>query len=182
MSDFEFHEFVKIPRLYRECTITEKIDGMNACILIGSDGEFLTGTRSRWITPETDNFGFSKWAHKHRAELAVGLGVGLHYGEWWGAGIQRRYGLDHKRFSLFNTHLWNDDAVRPPCCHVVPTLYRGLFTTSQVEGEMQSLATLGSKAAPGFMKPEGVVVWHDAAQAYFKTTIEKDAEWKGRQS
>jgi hypothetical protein len=32
----------------------------------------------------------------------------------------------------------------------------------------------GSYASPGFMNPEGVVIWHKAAQCYFKKTIEKD--------
>lgn len=31
-----------------------------------------------------------------------------------------------------------------------------------------------------FTRPEGVVVWHDAAGHSFKVTLEKDAEWKGK--
>ena len=30
----EFKTFGKIPRLFRECVITEKIDGTNACVVI----------------------------------------------------------------------------------------------------------------------------------------------------
>jgi hypothetical protein len=37
----------------------------------------------------------------------------------------------------------------------------------------------GSKAAPGFMKPEGIVVFHVAGNVGFKKTIEKDEEPKG---
>ncbi|MCJ7726507.1 MAG: hypothetical protein MUP76_09000, partial [Acidimicrobiia bacterium] len=47
---------------------------------------------SRWITPEVDNYGFARWVKDHEEELRTGLGAGLHFGEWWGQGIQRRYG------------------------------------------------------------------------------------------
>jgi len=167
----EFVEFPKIARLSREVVVTEKIDGTNASIYIGEDGTFLTGSRSRWITPDDDNFGFSKWAHEHKDEL-LALGPGTHFGEWWGAGIQRRYGLTEKRFSLFNTSRWAD--VRPACCHVVPVLYQGIFDTARINEQLESLARCGSVAAPGFMKPEGVVVYHTAGNVGFKKTILKD--------
>jgi hypothetical protein len=114
-----FESFPKIGRLSRNCTITEKIDGTNAQIYIGEDGEFLTGSRNRWVTPgKQDNYGFSRWAHEHKDELMT-LGPGRHFGEWWGLGIQRGYGLQEKRFSLFATHRWRDGrATRPvllPC-------------------------------------------------------------------
>jgi hypothetical protein len=177
----EFVEFPKIARLSRECTITEKIDGTNGCILIGEDGTFLVGSRTRWITPEDDNFGFARWVHENKDEL-MKLGPGRHFGEWWGAGIQRKYGLNHKRFSLFNTSKWSDDVVRPACCHVVPVLYNGLFETNTALAVMSALAEHGSKAAPGFMRPEGIIIYHHAANLYFKKTLDKDEEWKGRQA
>ena len=174
-----FVEFPKIPRLSRRCVVTEKIDGTNACIFIGEDGEFLVGSRTRWITPENDNHGFARWAYEHKDEL-LGLGPGRHFGEWWGQGIQRGYGLKEKRFSLFNVSRWGDDAVRPACCHVVPVLFRGLFDSYAVERCIEKLVEQGSVAAPGFMRPEGVVVYHVAANRYFKKTIEKDEEPKGK--
>lgn len=170
-NTIEFVEFPKMPRLSREVIVTEKIDGTNAQIFIGENGEFLTGSRTRWITPEDDNFSFSAWAHEHKDEL-MQLGPGRHFGEWWGAGIQRKYGLNEKRFSLFNVSRWTDD--RPACCHVVPTLYRGDFDTARIEGILSVLAANGSVAAPGFMKPEGIVVFHLAGLVGFKKTIEKD--------
>ena len=123
----EFKEFDKIPRFSREVIVTEKIDGTNASIFIGDTDEFLVGSRTRWITPEADNMGFARWAMEHKAELIAGLGVGHHFGEWWGSKIQRAYGLvnGERRFSLFNVHKWTDDAVRPRCCNVVPILWRG---------------------------------------------------------
>lgn len=65
----DFVEFAKIPRLSRECIVTEKIDGTNGVVYIGEDGEFLVGSRSRWITPEQDNHGFARWAYEHKDEL-----------------------------------------------------------------------------------------------------------------
>jgi len=177
----EFIKFKKIPRLSRECIITEKIDGTNGCIYVGEDGEFLVGSRSRWITPEQDNFGFARWAYEHKDELIEGLGFGTHYGEWWGSGIQRGYDLPkgEKRFSLFNTRRWTDD-VRPSCCHVVPVLYTGIFDTQEVNAALHRLRLYGSSASRGFMKPEGVVVFHIAGNLMFKKTIEKDDEPKGK--
>ena len=169
----EFQTFTKIARLSREIVVTEKIDGTNGLIAIGEDGEFQVGSRNQWITPEKDNAGFARWAYEHKDEL-MALGVGFHYGEWWGQGIQRGYGLKEKRFSLFNTSRWSDDTVRPACCHVVPVLYTGMFDTTKIEAVLEHLSYYGSIAAPGFMKPEGVVIFHTAGNLYFKKTIEGD--------
>jgi hypothetical protein len=176
----EFKEFQKIARLSRECIITEKIDGTNGLIYIGEDGEFLIGSRSRWIIPEMDNHGFARWATENKEEL-MKLGPGYHYGEWWGSRIQRGYGLVNgdKRFSLFNVSRWSDDSVRPKCCSVVPTLYTGMFDTINIDSALDSLRLNGSKASPGFMQPEGVVIYHVQGRLMFKKTIEKDEEHKG---
>ena len=173
----DFIGFGKIARLSRNCVITEKIDGTNAQIYIGEDGEFLIGSRKRWITPENDNAGFAKWAMEHKEELLT-LGTGSHFGEWWGQGIQRKYGLEEKRFSLFNVGLWTEENI-PDCCHVVPTLYSGLFSTGTIYIIVGRLEDKGSRAAPGFMNPEGVVIWHEAARIYFKKTIKGDEKPKG---
>lgn len=176
----DFEPFRKIARLSREIVITEKIDGTNASVCITEDGQFLTGSRTRWITPEQDNYGFAKWAESNKAEL-MKLGVGHHFGEWWGQGIQRNYSQTTKRFSLFNTAKWSDDALRPACCEVVPVLYQGPMEDRGVlKGVKEALATLakGSVAAPGFMKPEGIVIYHPQGNILFKKTLEKDEEPK----
>jgi len=174
----EFRKFDKIARLSREIVVTEKIDGTNGLIAIGEDGEFQVGSRSRWITPENDNFGFARWAYEHKDELMT-LGTGFHYGEWWGLGIQRGYGLNEKRFSLFNTSRWSDDAgVRPTCCHVVPVLYTGMFDTVAIESTLDKLRIYGSVARKGFMNPEGIVIYHVAGNLYFKKTIVGDDQPK----
>lgn len=197
-QNIPFAEFPKMARLSRECIITEKIDGTNAQILITEDGDFLTGSRTRWITPKDDNFGFSAWAHAHKDEL-MNLGPGRHFGEWWGQGIQRKYGLTEKRWSLFNVGRWclhghapqqiasADPRILkfqeelPECCHLVPVLYRGDFKTQAWELQIERLRSHGSQASPGFMKPEGIVVFHIAGNVGFKKTIEKDEQPKGFQ-
>lgn len=175
----EFVPFPKIPRLNREVVITEKIDGTNAQIHITEAGEILTGSRTRWVTPEDDNHGFAKWVTAHRDEL-LKLGPGSHFGEWWGQGIQRRYGLTEKRFSLFNTHRWGLTDNRPACCHVVPVLWRGSLDNLDVAEVMKLLELHGSRAAPGFMNPEGIVLYHTASGQLFKKTLERDSEPKGQ--
>jgi hypothetical protein len=180
----EFREFEKISRLNRDVVVTEKIDGTNGLVWVSDDGLTVrAGSRSRWITPESDNFGFARWVEDHADELRL-LGPGYHYGEWWGSGIQRRYGLTEKRWSLFNVARWGDDAARPKCCHVVPTLASGMGL-ADVEGSavgdaLRLLRTAGSQASPGFMKPEGVVVYHTAARTLFKVTLERDEAPKGQ--
>lgn len=171
--EIEFESFPKIARLNRECVITEKIDGTNAQIIITEDGRIAAASRSRLITPSDDNFGFAAWVETNKDDL-LKLGPGRHFGEWWGSGIQRRYGLDHKRFSLFNVSRWGDDIARPACCHVVPILVSGLFHSNAVESALDTLREFGSCAAHGFLKPEGIIVWHEAARTLFKVTLEKD--------
>jgi hypothetical protein len=173
MEDPKFEGFGKIPRLKRTAVISEKIDGTNAQVYIGEDGQIRAGSRNRWLTLDSDNFGFARWVHENAAELAK-LGPGRHFGEWWGQGIQRRYGLDHKRFSLFQSTRWADDAIRPACCHVVPVLWVGEFNTDAVSTQIERLRTFGSVAAPGFMQPEGVVVFHTASGGLSKVTLEAD--------
>lgn len=173
----DFTEFKKIPRLSRECVITEKIDGTNASICITEDGQFLVGSRKRWITPEDDNYGFARWAMENKEEL-LKLGTGHHFGEWFGSKIQRTYGLKEKRFYLFNTGKWNNEN-KPTCCGVVPVLYQGIFNTTIVDFCIEMLKAKGSTAVPGFMKPEGIVIYHTAGNLYFKKTVEKDESPKG---
>lgn len=187
----EFQDFPKMARWSRDVIVSEKIDGTNAQILITESGEFFTGSRTRWITPENDNFGFSAWAHANREEL-MKLGAGRHFGEWWGSGIQRGYGLKEKRFSLFNAARWclagTEPAqipttdprvvklqdVAPACVGIVPVLYRGPMDDLDVQGLILDLLEKGSRAAEGFMRPEGLVVFHVAAGVGFKKTLDQD--------
>lgn len=177
MGILEFHPFAKIPRLRRDIVITEKIDGTNAQVFVRDDGAVMAGSRTRWISPENDNFGFAAWVEKHAHELR-GLGPGRHYGEWWGPGIQRGYGVREKTFSLFNVAKWDDVLVRPACCSVVPWLYRGPFDMPMIESVLSYLQETGSRASPGFMRPEGIVIFHVASGHLYKITLENDGKPK----
>jgi hypothetical protein len=173
-----FSEFPKIARLNRDCVITEKIDGTNAQIAIDDDQTVKAGSRNRWITPDNDNHGFARWVYENTEEL-LKLGAGRHFGEWYGSGIQRGYGLQkgEKRFALFNVGRWHGLNV-PKCCDIVPVLYRGLFKTSTVQDVIDDLRLNGSKAVPGFARPEGVVIFHEHARTLFKVTLEHDEQPK----
>lgn len=172
----EFIAFKPIPRLNREVIATEKIDGTNAVIFI-DENIVVAGSRNRWLTLESDNFGFARWVQENADELRK-LGPGRHYGEWWGSGIQRRYGLSKKRFSLFNVGRWGDDLVRPSCCHVVPVLSRANNFQDAEAAAVSQLREHGSFAAPGFMNPEGIVLFHSASGSLYKVTLEGDEKPK----
>lgn len=179
-APIEFKEWPKIPRLRRDITITEKIDGTNAQVYIGEDGTVMAGSRTRWVTPDSDNFGFAAWVEKNKEDLRA-LGVGRHFGEWWGKGIQRQYGLTERRFSLFNVMRFNEtvpqefkDRMAAIGVGAVPILYTGPFTDDAVDRTIRELGEKGSIAAPGFMNPEGVVVFHKASGSLFKRTFEGD--------
>lgn len=214
MSPLEFQPFAKMARLSRDIVITEKLDGTNAQILIvpqsqiggitcslagapfpflvddvdngGLPVAILAGSRTRWVTTDSDNYGFARWVSENRKELAK-LGPGRHFGEWWGAGIQRRYGLTEKRFSLFNAGRWvtsefnivaplqqPEREIPPACCHVVPVLYSGPFNEEKINLTLFELRMGGSAAAPGFRDPEGIVIYHEASKTCFKKTIKDD--------
>lgn len=196
-SSIEFRKFPKIARLSRDCIITEKLDGTNASIYITDDGEMLAGSGNRWITPSDDHYGFARWANENKDDLMT-LGPGHHFGEWWGQGIQRKYGMTEKRWSLFNVSRWcefgetplelptRDPRVKkyqvmlPACCSLVPVLFRGPFTSDVCDDAIAFLGGLGSVAAPGFMKPEGIVCFHLGGNYLFKKTIEHDEVPKGK--
>lgn len=179
----EFQLWPSIPRLFRDVIVTEKIDGTNAAVGILEDGCLYAQSRKRLITPDDDNFGFARWAYDNAEDLFDTLGPGLHFGEWWGSGIQRGYGLEkgEKRFSLFNAKRWTIDqdllAKAVPGLGVVPTLYNGSFA-DLVSGDLinvtKRLESKGSVASPGFMNPEGVIVFHLAARSSFKYTAPFD--------
>jgi hypothetical protein len=203
---YPFEEFPKIPRLKREVVITEKVDGTNAqvawyvpevedslenaksdpyCLGVfpgPSDGDsamaLYAGSRTRWLDASSkgDNFGFAKWVLANVEELRK-LGPGRHFGEWYGLGIQRNYGLQEKRFALFNVGRWTAET-KPACCDVVPILSRGEDVS--VDIAMGYLREHGSFIAPGFMNPEGVVVFHSASRQMYKLTFKDDGgKWRG---
>lgn len=144
----------------------------------------FAGSRNRWVTTDNDNFGFASWVKENAVEL-LKLGEGRHFGEWWGKGIQRGYGLDTKKFSLFNVNRWNSYN-KPDCCDVIPVLYKGPWTymledsssISAIDYAMYNLREAGSFAAPGYMNPEGIIIFHTAGNYLFKKTFMHDTSGK----
>jgi hypothetical protein len=235
ISGLEFRGFGKIARLNREIIITEKIDGTQGAIGIvteavpGDEGgkariRVYAQSHTRLLSPFNDNMGFAAWVEANWDTLISTLGPGLHFGEWWGRGIQRGYGLSEKRFSLFDVEKWDEKAkghgaldlanARLNGCsiHCVPVLWRGPWLSPGVVGfcddadpknedgtpkwsvepgnprqrytpnfALEWLAREGSQAAPGYMNPEGIVIYHKASQTYFKATIKGDEKPKRSQ-
>lgn len=168
----EFKPWPKIVRVEnrRAPIFTEKIDGTNACIVISEDdhNEMRFQSRTRFITPSDDNFGFAKWGMENYPEL-LKLGPGYHFGEWWGLGIQRGYNQTRKQFSLFNTRRWGKhNPNTPSCVSVVPIL-----PVTTVEQAREYLLNNGSIVAPGFMNPEGAVMYEPDTDTCFKIIINK---------
>ncbi len=201
----EFEAFPKIPRLRREIVVTEKIDGTNAAVLVeevpgpwsvdpdtaldcirrpdGATVAIYAQSRNRFITPTSDNYGFATWVLEHSEELAE-LGPGRHFGEWYGRGINRGYDLPDRRFALFNTGRWDNINAeperfgrrRPPeCCDVVPKILEDTFSDIAIDHALRVLREHGSGVA-GFMRPEGIVIFHSASRQSFKVLLEGD-DW-----
>jgi len=188
----EFRGFNKIFRYSRDCIITEKINGSNGVLYINENNNIFAGSRNRWLWGSiqdeihNDNMGFGQWVKTNKEEL-LKLGKGYHYGEWWGKGIQTGYNLKEKRFSLFNVSRWVKDKTNvlkekqeycPECCYVVPILYEGKFDTELILGTLQQLKMNGSYASPGFMNPEGIVIFHTQSGYLFKKTFENEEKGK----
>jgi hypothetical protein len=211
----DYPKFRPIPRLHRDVILSEKIDGTNGLIeIIPADSTAVldmpdgiwafndeaepfiirAGSRNRWLTPDSDNFGFAQWV-RDNANALVALGEGRHYGEWFGKGIQSGYGLDEKRFALFNTDRWYDPRSggadwdqeqfpkaqpAPEPTTVVPVLaiVPGQHLNHAVGTALHILESKGSILVPGFMRPEGVVAFHRGSQTYFKATVNNDEKPK----
>lgn len=154
------------------------------------DRTFVVGaqSRNRLVFPggSTDNHGFARWVQDNASNLVRILGAGRHFGEWWGQGIARKYGKISREFSLFRADHYapliaaaameGDDV---PGLSVVPVLYRGTFSQTAINDSVEQLRHFGSVAAPGFMRPEGVVVFHTASKQVYKVLLENDELPKG---
>ncbi len=164
----EFKKFPSIPRINKDMVITEKIDWTNACVVIWEDWTINAQSRNRVLTRwQDDNAWFANWVEENKEEL-MKLWVGYHYGEWYGQGIQRTYWLKEKRFALF---CFRGEEL-PECCETVPVLFEWEFNTQNIEATMHRLSVTWSIAAPGFMNPEWVVIFHKGACQAFKETFD----------
>jgi hypothetical protein len=196
----EFRPCPKIFRLFRPWAVSEKIDGTNAVVIVDEWGGVRAGNKNRLLSLHNDNHGFARWVSGNRSEL-LKLGPGYHRGEWWGARINRGYGLtgDERYFSLFDTERWADPSdprpddllgfawssnpkeayshpIRraPGGCRVVPLLEVSTSPDSAVLKACDFLKRSGSFARKGYDNPEGVVAWHLDSGVRFKFTLGGD--------
>lgn len=141
--------------------ITQKIHGSNGQIRIWQDpvGRVYcqAASRNRDLSTDDDNYGFAAYVKEHETEIIEKLGLGLHYGEWAGPGINSGEGLKEKTFVLFN-HFTFKDVILPPRMTVVPLLYLGPIDTNIIQEVANNLKESGSHLVPGFMNVEGIVV------------------------
>lgn len=162
-------------------------------------------SRKRIITPGNDNFGFAKWVWDNAEPLANTLGMGYHYGEWYGGGIQKNpLAVQGRYWALFNTWHWAtpENALKLSLSGVqglthVPVLHDesrdGPATWETIPSILMAMKVHGSYAdgyktlpyankmdfyVPG---PEGIIVWHRETQQKYKILLHNDALHKGQQ-
>jgi hypothetical protein len=102
----EFSAFSKnLPCVASLVLLLKKIDGTNAQICITEEGEFFS-----WIAYRLDYCrkriitGLLGGQTKNKEEL-LKLGVGSHFGEWWGQGVQTYLRFKKKSGFRFSIHL-----------------------------------------------------------------------------
>lgn len=173
-TETTFKGWPKTPRLKNNMiTITEKIDGTNACVIVEAGNVLGFQSRNRLIKPGDDNFGFAFWGHENREELAQ-LGDGYHYGEWAGPGIQQNpHNLPEKQFFLFNT--FRSTETLPTCVQQVPVLYRGPYSSEVIEDTMLELRFSAEESG---YTPEGIIVYYHDQRTHMKQTfLHSNGKW-----
>jgi hypothetical protein len=173
-----FTPWPKIHRLFRDVVVTEKINGTNAAIGVTEDYEVYAQSRKKLIFPgkQTDNYGFAGWVQENRGDIIELLGPGLHFGEWFGEGIQGNPNqMSGKWFALFNAPRWRI-APLPERVITVPILYEGPFSEAKVLECVADVRDNGSKLGG---KAEGVVVYFTVNNMSFKIMCENDDIPKG---
>lgn len=179
----EFKKFPKIQNYKKlHVLVTLKVNGTNSAIIIYKDektGELdlKTQSRTRFITPEDDNYGFANFVYKNKEAFINSLGEGTHFGEWYGAGINSGEGLDHKELALFDVFRYKD-VVLPEFVKTVPILYHGEYSKEVIEKVAEDLKTNGSKLVEGFMRPEGMVIQFLGSNLRFKYVFDaEETQW-----
>lgn len=192
----QFRKWGATPRWHKGLTITEKIDGTNACVVI-YDGQVKAQSRNRMITPDDDNAGFAKWVYENAGALTDTLGYGYHYGEWFGPGIQKNpLGVESKRFALFGATKYTEgngyELNKVDGLETVPLLFHGQADAWTIPHLLEKLNIYGSKVEgaktetvevfpgpdgvyPVAAKAEGVIVYHKETQQKYKILLEGDA-------
>lgn len=187
MTRPEFRKFPKISRLTSPVIVTEKIDGTNGLIYVSDEGELFAGSRNRWLTKQDDNYGFANWVSVNAPRLLSLLSPGWHYGEWFGKGIARNYGLDHRRFYLFAVDRYADvlpedaadiELVDGTRLGTVPVLHRSVeFDHRHIPG---IAAELHHSRIDGFPRPEGFCIFFEHNHMILKVVLDKHNDKKER--
>jgi hypothetical protein len=197
MTTVQFEAWPKTARLFRDMIVTEKIDGTNAAIQIipttdvdtddllclGRDEKFavFAQSRTRLIAPgpNTDNYEFAAWVQEHAETLIRDLGPGIHYGEWWGKGIQRGYDVEERYFALFSSkRMGKDGYFETPNLMAVPVLARRTFSQDVIEEILRDLRENGSHVNRDFKNPEGIIVYHAPTKTTTKVTLDNQDKGK----
>lgn len=196
----EFKSWGSTTRENKNKTITEKLDGTNACI-VAQDGKVTAQSRKRIITPDDDNYGFAKWVYDNAGALLDTLGYGYHYGEWYGEGIQKNpLGIEGKRFALFHATKYTEgngfDLERVDELETVPLLHHGQCDVWTLPKIMEDLEIYGTKVKgaktekiytgiPGLegteyvyekaAEAEGIIIWNNETRTRTKMLLKDDA-------
>lgn len=182
----KFEAYGKTPRLNREISISEKLDGTNVGIIIDAHGGVWPQSRNRMIAPGkgADHYGFARWVIDNADVLRDTLGVGRHFGEWVGPKIgPRDYGLTENHLYLFNPkHAEAVKASGLDRLHIVPQIDSlGHLDSHFIQDTLVNLISYGSYIAPGdkYVRPEGIIVYHSASGQIFKVLADSDELPKG---
>ncbi len=156
------------------------------------------GSRNRYITFNDDNAGFANFFRHYEARFKdVAADIVLKelkvsgetltecqeqyplriYGEWFGSGIQRGYGLKDKFFMPFST-FYAEKLIEYQVPNIVKPniMYTGKFSQEIANTCMQTL-TNGSLVIPEFKRPEGIVIHFPKYNFRLKQTFE-GSKWE----
>lgn len=180
-ADTEFRSFSEIVKYSgTKLIITQKLHGTNAQILVFKNEEGIldlkVGSRTRWLFPTQDNFGFCSFVLANKQDFIEKLGEGRHFGEWVGPGINSGEGLKERILVLFDFERYTE---LPTRVTTVPVLFNQTTTDlSIIDSVFEGLKATGSKLVPGFMRTEGIVITLNGKR-YKKVFIPEETLWTG---
>ena len=186
MSTANYSSFPSIERLENiYCVISEKIDGTNGLIEI-NETNVRFGSRNRYISFSDDNAGFANFFKDYEArfkdaakDITTDKSYPLRiYGEWFGRGIQRGYGLKDKFFMPFSS-FYSEKLIEYQVPNVITPniMYTGKFSMEVVDTCMQQLKLNGSGVVKDYKQPEGIVIFFPKYNFRLKETFD-GAKWK----
>ena len=164
------HQFKRLRRsaLFRDVTISEKIDGTNAQVFVVAEdrgrrqpGRGLGGSLRKRTTS------VSRRGSPIMLTSCASSAQDVISAEWYGRGIQRRYGLQDRRFALFNSCTDGPRSARRAAA-IVPVLTTRTMGADVVSECLETLRSGGSLARSGFHAPGGIVIYHHASGGMFR--------------